>query len=35
MNKLNICIAGLGNVGSNLINTIENNNDLVIKILKH
>ena len=26
MNNLNICIAGLGNVGSALINSIEENN---------
>ena len=29
MNNLNICIAGLGNVGSSLVNTILNNNNLV------
>ena len=30
MNKLNICIAGLGNVGSSLIKSIENNSDLIL-----
>jgi len=29
MNQLNICIAGLGNVGSNLISTIEKNKDFI------
>ena len=29
MNFLNICIAGLGNVGSNVINTISQNHDLI------
>ena len=31
MKKLNICIAGLGNVGSHLISTIEKNYELVKK----
>ena len=29
MNLLNICIAGLGNVGSNVVNTIRQNHDLI------
>ena len=29
MNQLNICIAGLGNVGSNVISTIEKNHDYI------
>ena len=29
MKKLNICIAGLGNVGSQLISTIENNHEYI------
>ena len=28
MKKLNVCIAGLGNVGSHLINTIQENNSV-------
>ena len=30
MNKLNICIAGLGNVGTSLIKSIENNSDFIL-----
>ena len=30
MNKLNICIAGLGNVGSSLIKSLENNSDFIL-----
>ena len=29
MNKINICIAGLGNVGSALVQLIEKNSELV------
>ena len=29
MNQLNICIAGLGNVGSNVVSTITENHNLV------
>ena len=29
MKKINICIAGLGNVGSHLVKTIEENKEIV------
>ena len=29
MNFLNICIAGLGNVGSSVVNTINQNHELI------
>ena len=31
MKNLNICIAGLGNVGSHLVTTIQENNKLLLK----